>query len=257
MPTHLVKEALYADIKKQLPEVVVQPWGATEPHNLHLPYGTDIFQCDAIADCAAAAANSQGASVAVLPCIPYGVQTNQLPEFPLAINLNPTTQFAILKDVVESLAVAGIRKLVILNGHGGNDFYWMTRELYRKQDLFIVVVNWFEVYDRYSDHVATNREGEHAHEMETNFMLHLHPQLVRMDLADDGATARARLSAMREGWARATRTWQRFTKNSGAGDPSQATAEKGAKSLQIVVEKLTEFLVELSAAERDERFPFE
>jgi len=88
-------------------EVAVLPWGATEAHNYHLPYATDTIQCDRVAARAAEQAWSRGARVIVLPTIPFGVQTTQQ-DIKLCINMNPSTQAAVLRDVVDSLANQGI-----------------------------------------------------------------------------------------------------------------------------------------------------
>ena len=253
---HLVKDARYPQFKKQVPKVVVLPFGATEPHNLHLPYGTDIYQVEHVADRAAAAANKKGGRVAVLPCIPFGVQTNQSNHFPLSINLNPTTLLKIVSDIAESLSAHSIRNLVLLNGHGGNDFYWIARELYNKFDMFMVTILWPEAPGKYYDQLFTHSDGDHANEMETSCMLHLAPELVELSEADKGAMRKFRFSALEEGWARTPRPWQIFTTNSGAGDPSKSTAEKGKKYLDRSVRNLSQFLLELSKAKRDAKFPF-
>jgi creatinine amidohydrolase len=61
---------------------------------------------------------------------------------------------------------------------------------------------------------------------------------------------------MRAGWARAPRPWEKFTTDSGAGDPRAATAEKGARFFDAVTRELAGFFVELSTAKIDESFPF-
>src|SRR5947208_11407734 len=95
----ILSETNYAYTKAHPYEVAVLPMGATEPHNLHLPYGTDIFESEAIAGRACEAAFAKGARVVMLPPMPYGTETNQL-EFPLAINLNPSTLTQVIRDVV-------------------------------------------------------------------------------------------------------------------------------------------------------------
>src|SRR5262252_9112639 len=100
-------ELNYGEIKGKAPfPVALLPLGATEPHNLHLPYGTDTFQVEVIAGRAAAAANEAGGRVLVLPAVPYGTETNQM-RFPLAMNLNPRTLALVITDLVESLATHG------------------------------------------------------------------------------------------------------------------------------------------------------
>jgi creatinine amidohydrolase len=73
--------------------------------------------------------------------------------------------------------------------------------------------------------------------------------------ADDGQTAPLRLQALREGWVSITRPWHLLTTNAGAGNPHAASAEKGQQLMQVLIDRLATFLVELSAAELDRTFP--
>src|SRR3981081_3616411 len=81
-----------------------------------------------VAEQAAEIAWKQGAKVIVLPTVPFGVNTGQL-DLKLAINMNPSTQLAVLTDIASALSGQGVKKLLILNSHGGNDFRQMIREL--------------------------------------------------------------------------------------------------------------------------------
>ena len=74
--------------------------------------------------------------------------------------------------------------------------------------------------------------------------------------ADEGAKAKSRFGALNEGWVSITRPWHLLTTNGGAGNPHQATADKGRRVMEVLVERVGSFLVELSAADIDERFPF-
>ena len=87
-------EANLGHIKQNQYEVAVLPLGATEPHNLHLPYGTDVLEGTIVGERICAAAHERGARVILLPTIPYGTETN-LREFPLAMNLNPSTLYSV------------------------------------------------------------------------------------------------------------------------------------------------------------------
>jgi len=251
---HLIADLTLPQLRADLPSVVVLPFGATEPHGHHMPYGTDVFECEAIADRACELAREQGARVATLPCIPFGVQTSQQ-TYPLAMNLNPSTLNQIISDLTESLDNSGIEKAVILNGHGGNDFYTHLKELYGRRKVFLVQVNWFAMC-RDLQRELFPAGGDHANDLETSVVLHLRPELVDMKSAGPQATAEFRLAGMRAGWARAPRAWEKFTADSGAGDPRQATAEKGARFFEAVTHELAAFLSELSTAKIDEAFPF-
>src|SRR6266496_1371779 len=145
------------------------------------------------------------------------------------------------------LAGQGVPKLVILNGHGGNDFRQMIRELQPAVSLFLCTVNLYRVVDPkgfFSD------LGDHAGELETSVMLHVAPELVRpLSDAGPGRARRFRLAALREGWAWAPRQWRQVTDDTGVGNPAAATAEQGRKYVEAVSEKIGGFLVELARAD--------
>ncbi len=252
----LLAETTYGDVKQaQRPQAAVLPLGATEPHNLHLPYGTDTFQVETLANQACESAWNQGARIVLLPAIPYGTETNQM-QFPLAMNVNPSTLAGMIGDLVESLAVHNIHKCVILNGHGGNDLKWLLRELYGKTRVQLFLCNWYKVAaDRYEE--IFEDAGDHAGELETSMILAHRPDLVKMETADAGSMASPRFEAVQRGWVEITRPWHKLTTNSGAGDPRPATSEKGILLTRIVVERLANFLVELAKSPLDQHFPFE
>ncbi len=232
--------------------LAVLPWGATEAHNFHLPYGTDTLQAAWLAERAAAQAWAAGARVAVLPPIPFGVQTTQR-DIAHCINLMPSTQRAILHDVVASVAPHGVRAFVVLNGHGGNDFKAIIREL---QPAFPTVtlftLDWWKAGNPRA-YVA--EPGDHAGGLETSAMLHIAPALVRpLAEAGDGAERRSVFDAVREGWAWAPRPWSVISADTGVGDPRGASAEAGAALLEDVAARIARFLVQVDATPVEERY---
>lgn len=243
---YVLAEAAWDAVRGTEYQVAVLPWGATEAHNLHLPYGTDNIESEKLAVEAARIAWEKGTRVAVLPCVPFGVNTGQL-DIRLCINMNPSTQAAVLSDVVLSLEGQGILKLVILNGHGGNDFRQMIRELQPHTSVFLSAINWWQVVPA-SDYFA--EPGDHAGELETSVMLHLAPGLVRpLTEAGEGRERRPKIAAFREGWAWAPRPWTRVTRDTGIGNPAAATAEKGERYVSAVAGKIAELLVDMAAAD--------
>jgi creatinine amidohydrolase len=224
--------------------VAILPWGATEAHNYHLPYATDNIQAEQIAIRAAERAWANGARVVVLPAVPFGVNTTQL-DIKLCLNMNPSTQAALLGDLVSALDGQGVHKLLILNGHGGNDFRQIIRELQPKTRVFLSMINWWSCVDAKQ---FIENAGDHAGEAETAAMMHLAPDLVRpLEEAGSGHARASRLTGVREGWAWAPRRWTHVTADTGIGDPSKATAEKGAAYVGAAVERIASFLVELDA----------
>ena len=251
---YLLAETPWKTVRDTAYEVAVLPWGATEAHNLHLPYGTDTLQCDHVAAEAARRAWEAGAKVVVLPTVPFGVQTGQL-DIPLCLNLNPSTQAAVLADLVDSLGRQGIRRLVVLNGHGGNDFRQMIRELQPRTEVFLSAVDWWKVADGAG---FFDEPGDHAGEMETSVMLYVAPELV-LPLAEagDGRERRARIAAFREGWAWTPRRWTQVSSDTGVGNPALASAGKGRAFLDAVAERIASFLVELASTDPAELYEAE
>ena len=244
---YILAETNWKTVREAHYEVVILPWGATEAHNYHLPYATDNIQVEYVAAEAARQAWERGAKVVVLPNIPFGVNTGQL-DITLDINLNPSTELAILRDVVRVLAHQGIPKLVVLNGHGGNDFRQILRELQAEfPTVFLSTLNWFKAADRNQYFAAP---GDHADELETSAMLHIAPALVRpLAEAGDGAARQFRIAALRQGWAWAQREWSQVTADTGVGNPAEATAEKGQAFLEAATTNIAQFLVELATAD--------
>jgi len=243
---YILAETNWKAVKATQFEVAVLPWGATEAHNYHLPYATDNIECDHVAAESARRAWDAGARVIVLPTVPFGVQTGQL-DIPLCINLNPSTQAAMLADIAKSLDGQGIRKLVVLNGHGGNDFRQMIRELQPQVRVFLCAINWYKVVDQKPYFTDL---GDHAGEMETSVVMHLTPDLVLpLSEAGDGRERKPKLAGMREGWAWAPRQWTKVTADTGIGNPKAATAEKGSAYFQSVTERIGQFLIDLAAAD--------
>ena len=242
----ILAESSWPTVRDARYEVAVLPWGATEAHNTHLPYATDVIESESVAVAAAASAWERGARVVVLPAVPFGVNTGQR-AVPLCLNVNPSTQLAILRDLVEAVEPHGVRKLVVVNGHGGNDFKPLIRELQPRTTVFLSLVNWWTILEagRYFD-----VPGDHAGELETSVMLHVAPALVApLASAGAGRARRFRPTALREGWAWAQRDWPSVTDDTGVGDPSRATAEKGGRFVADTVRRLAGYFVELAAAD--------
>lgn len=241
---YVLAETTWKAVSQTPYEVAVLPWGATEAHNYHLPYGTDTVQSEHIAAESARLAWDAGARVIVLPAVPFGVQTGQL-DIPLCLNLNPSTQASLLADLAHSLCGQGVRKLVLLNGHGGNDFRAILRELQPRVELFLCTLDWYRCVDPRS---FFEEPGDHAGELETSVMMHVAPELVLpLDQAGPGRERRFRITALREGWAWAPRQWTQISQDTGVGNPAAATPEKGAAFFQAVTERVARFLIELAA----------
>ena len=249
---YIIGETTWKVVQSTPYEVIVLPWGATEAHNYHLPYATDNIQCDAIAAEAAHKAWARDAKVGVLPTIPFGVNTGQL-DIKLDINMNPSTQAAVLHDVVQALVHQGIPKFVVLNGHGGNNFKQMLRELQAMYpEIFLCTLDWYGVvpWDEYFED-----QGDHAGELETSVMMQIAPEFVRpLKEAGSGSQHPFKIKALRERWAWAQREWSKASDDTGIGDPAKASAEKGERFIEAVTDRISDFLVDLANADIDDLY---
>jgi len=247
--THVLAENNFRNIKDKQPEVAILPWGATEAHNYHLPYGTDNYETVGIAEEAGRLAMEQGVKCLVLPVVPFGVNTGQT-DLPGTVNLYPSTQAIVLHDILESVSNWGIRKFLLLNGHGGNDFKQILREAGSSfPEMFLVTANWFQSVDKSK---YFENDGDHADEMETSLMLHLRPELVLpLDRAGDGKHGTFSIQELNEKWAWSEREWSRVTKDTGIGDPRKATAEKGKAYFDEVCGKIAGLIVGMAGMDEE------
>jgi len=246
---YILSETNWKTVKDTEYSVAILPWGATEAHNYHLPYGTDSIQSEYIAIEAARFAWIKGVKMIVLPTVPFGVNTGQR-DIKLVINMNPSTQAMMVEDIVDSLSQQGISKLLILNGHGGNDFKHIIREISPKfPDMLMATLNWYQILDgkKYFDD-----PGEHAGEMETSNILHINSDLVLSpEEAGTGIAKPFSIKGLNEGWVWIMREWTKVTNDTGIGNPELSSPEKGNKFLEHVILKIAEFLIEFSIANKD------
>ncbi|MFA5301874.1 MAG: creatininase family protein [Bacteroidales bacterium] len=250
MKPYILQETNWHTVKDTEYRVAVLPWGATEAHNYHLPYGTDTYLATEVAQRSAALAWEQNVKALVLPSMAYGVNSGQM-DIPFCMHMNPSTQQRILEDIVTVLLHHDINKLVILNGHGGNAFQNAIREMeLRFPEVLIAMVNWWRVrpVSQYFEF-----PGDHADEMETSSMMTLCPGLVLpLEKAGPGKEHRFRLKGLREKWAWIPRRWIYTTDDTGVGDPSASTPEKGEKFLTDCIKEIAGFLVEFAGIEKME-----
>ncbi|MEG0519325.1 MAG: creatininase family protein [Bacteroidales bacterium] len=229
-------------------DLAILPWGATEPHNFHLPYCTDMLASQAIAHGAACKAADRGVHLMVLPGIPLGAQNPGQVELPYCIHTSQQTQFAILRDVVNSLKRQNINKLVIINGHGGNSFKGFIRDMMIEDCSFIICqLDWFSVVPH--EGYFSEQVDDHAGEQETSVMLHYYPQAVDMSLAGDGASKKFAIEGLNKRVAWTPRNWSKVSADTGVGYPKKATAEKGAVYAEAVVCKIADFMVDFAKKE--------
>ena len=237
--------ATHGQVRGQKYDVILLPWGATEPHNLHLPYLTDsILSHDVAVDIANHVFNQYGVRCMVLPPVNMGAQNPGQREQPFCIHARYETQKAILTDIVASLYAQGFRKMLIVNGHGGNVFKPMIRDLLLDYPDFIIASS--EWYKQANPKDFFENPGDHADEIETSVMMHYHPEWVHLDEAGEGKAKSFALKALQTGKVWIPRNWNEVTFDTGIGNPMKSSAEKGKRFIDAVIQEYVDFLREFA-----------
>jgi creatinine amidohydrolase len=245
---YILHEANYLQLKERSPNLAILPWGATEAHNLHLPHGTDVIEATSLGERAAELAHAAGAKVIVLPTIPFGNNEQQLDQV-ATISFRTSTALAILTDVARSLSAQGIDRLVVLNGHGGNDFKPLIRDVQKQFGMLIVLINFFQIRPETLTKIF-DEPGDHAGEMETSLILHLRPDWVKMEQAGQGTRVPFTIEGLNQSGVWTPRPWSATHPDTGAGNPAAASAEKGRQYFDIVSSEISKVLISLSQAEK-------
>ena len=230
---NLFSEMSWEEVKEYLArdDRVILPLGSTEEHGRHLGLGTDSIEAEAIARGA-----GETTGVIVAPTLHYGMALMQM-AFPGTISLRPTTLVAVLEDVLRSLYRHGFRRVLVVNGHGGNAAALSSAVQMVSQDLAGWRVKTFEWWtDAESYRVVIEMLGEqvgsHASPGETAFMLAVRPSAVKLHRLT-GRDAPAKPS-------REVTTAQNFAQKYPDGimgrDPRGATREAGEALLKKSVE---------------------
>ena len=247
MKPYILSENNWKNIKNSSFELAILPWGATEAHNFHLPYSTDNIEAEHIINASGEIAWNKGSKFIILPTIPFGVNTGQK-DILLDININPSTQKSILDDIITVLNRQGIKKLLVFNSHGGNDFKTILRELGLKfPKMFLCYSDWFKSLDRTK---YFENDGDHADELETSLMLYLRPDLVeKKNHWGEGKENKINIPSLRENWTWSERQWSKASNDTGIGNPIKSNKEKGEKYFNDVCKKIAKLINELCDAD--------
>jgi len=219
----------------QMTRTVLLPVGATEEHGPHLPSGTDTFQARDV--CARLA---ERRPIFVAPAIPYGVCRSTI-DHAGTISISTETLKSLVRDVVHSLYLKGLRDFVILSGHAGgthNATLLDAGEGLLKQlpEIRVAVVTEFDLAKEEGEQLIDTDWDSHAGEIETSRMLATRPHLVKGSAAAEAPQFPKHILV---------RDKTNYWKGGVWGDPGQATAEKGRKIEALVVAALERLVARL------------
>lgn len=249
---------------RDLPDdtVVVLPLGATEQHGPHLPLSVDSDLISAVtARMLAALAPDQ--SVLVLPALTV-TKSDEHIAFPGTLTLSADTLLAVLREIGASVARAGVQRLVLFNGHGGNSAVLQiaARELRIAHEMIVVTCSWGGFTDWQSVYAAEDYANDiHAGDSETSAMLAIRPERVDMAKAENFRSAlddwnrdfpRIGLAGRpaNPGWMA-----QDLHPAGACGNAAAATAEKGAHLLDSAGRAFAAFLAEFASFDHRSKAP--
>lgn len=214
----------------------VQPIAALEQHGPHLPAGTDVMICGAIAD---AVEQRLAERMVLLPTLWLGASAHHL-RFGATATANLDTYIETLCEIARPLLRDGYRRFMFLNGHGGNTDP-LRVALRRLQEEFPdALLTGAPYWSIAGEVISSNLDGAHkfvghACEFETSMIMHLCPELVNHDeLRDAGDLGADDIEGLF-----LPRDMKHRTKEGCTGRPDLATAEKGAEMFQGIVDRVT------------------
>ncbi|KPL17469.1 MAG: creatininase [Bacteroides sp. SM1_62] len=235
-------------------DTAILPCGSIEQHGPHLPLDVDYFDSIYLADRVAEACSTP--KPFVLPGIPYGVSYHH-EDFRGTVSISNQALSSLVYDIGISLVKNGIRKLIILNGHGDNapTLLYAAQMINRDTGIFVCVESG-ETSDTDLYGLIETPVDIHAGEIETSTTLAIRPEVVRMDKAVNetlkfGSSYLDYTSERGVAWYVRTK----FLSESGImGDPTKASSEKGKKCWEIMIAHLVKFVEEVKKSKLEDLY---
>lgn len=251
---HILGELTWPQARRRMKEIdlALLPVGALEQHGPHLPLDTDAFDAEYFAR--RVAERCSPPRPLVLPLIPYGVSYHH-DDFAGTISISPDTLARLVHEIGMAVARDGITKLVIVNGHGGNSpaLHFAAQLINRDAHIF-TCVDTGETSDTDIDAMCETPNDVHAGEIETSTSLATRPELVDLEAA--AAFVPEFSSRYLDFTSKRAVGWYTYTSRISAsgvmGDPTKASAEKGQRMWDIMVQRMLEFVEDLKGMSLEE-----
>lgn len=230
-------------------KLALVPVGSLEQHGPHLTLDTDMAVAQALAE---RLHSDLGDQAVLCPPVTYGLSEHHM-GFPGTITLRPGTFLAIFEDLVDSLAIRGLRRILVINGHGGNidALRLVSRNARRDHGSLVAALMWAVLAgSEIADRAQSSRYG-HACEIETSVVMDLAPDRVRHDRLEsqggrrsaDPLTDPPRSLVDQAVWV------EEWSEDGALGDPSLASAEMGKELVEIIHERAVSFARRLAERE--------
>lgn len=228
-----LRDSTWTDVETATTDLALIPVGSTEQHGPHAPLATDTLTAEAVA---AAGAEKYEKEVIITPTLPVGVSAEHR-DFPGTLWLRPETLRAYVRDTAKSLAAHDFRKIIIVNGHGGNtsSLREVAASLIRSEDLYVVPFTWFEAVD-------VPIEMGHAGALETAMLRHHHPDLIQESEIDRAHADGSDQWGIWVSGVNLAYSTKEFSESGVIGDPNQGDGELGEELTQQAGSALADLL---------------
>lgn len=237
--------------------VVIVPIGSIEQHGHHLPVATDTLLADAVAHTGAERVPDD-VQLLVTPPVWSGFSPHHS-SLGGTITLELENLLVLLENVADSALENGFDGICFVNGHGGNASLVdnaVSTVGKSHPDVEVTGLTYFQLAESFVDDIRESDVGGMAHggEFETSLMLHLHPELVEMEDADaeylDEPYERGTRDLLIGGALSTYRPFEEYSESGAIGDPSLASAEKGAELFDRLTDELADVLRNVSRQAR-------
>ncbi len=250
MDSKLLSELSWEEAKAELgkSDTAVVPVGANEQHGPQNPLGTDFLVAEALAK-----EVSARTGILTLPVVPFGVSSHHR-QFHGTIAISPAAFRAYMKGILSSLRSYGIRKVLVINGHGGNtsSLVELAREVREAGEMYVVSTEWWHISAELLPKLFPPEERMHAGSEETSVVLGLFPKLSKLKRVSVGS------EEPRFSWEKhVDLPWETrdMTPSGVIGRIRGVSADRGRQVVEVVVAELCKIAEDLKATPWEELKP--
>jgi len=257
----ILEEMTLPEVEAFDPQIVVIPVGSTEPHGPHLPYCSDTLCVRTVAEMGTVLANQRGTRALCYPALPVGLNVNFA--WPFALSMKVPTYIRMLMDLCEQIEKRGVRRILIVNGHGGNTsaIHAFQRDWAHRgvggmpgAEDHAFVCSALRRSPKHTD--VVEHPSDHAGEAETLEVMAARPELVRTEKLDEFRWQRPAVKMLEEPRVHWVRPWHLHVPAAAGGETRSVTKEKAELLAQLNGQWIAGLIVDLCRTPWSDRYPY-
>lgn len=257
----ILEEMTLPEVEAFDPEIVVIPLGSTEPHGPHLPYCEDALKAQSVSEDGTVLANERGVRALCYPVLPIGLNVNF--GWPFALSFKVPTYMAMLMDLCEQIEKQGVRRILLVNGHGGNTAalhafqrQWAHRGCGgmpgAEDHAFVCSV--LRRSPR-ADEVVTH-PSDHAGEAEVLEMMAIRPELVQMDKLKEFIHQDPAIEILDHPRLHWVKPWHMYLPECARGETRTVNMDNAKKLQALNNEWIADVICDLCSLPWSDRYPY-